>query len=180
MTALLISWIQQNVETKNDAAIGIIFTAMFSIGVIGISWISHKDGVHLDLNHFLFGNVLGINTDDLMLTGLVTIFTVSSVIIFYRYLFITTFQPTIAQTMGISIKMIHYFLMSLLSFAIVASLRTVGVILVVAMLITPAATALLISDKLKSVIFIAGLIGVLSAVIGFICAVIFDIPLVLP
>lgn len=174
VTALAISWIQQNVDTKNDAAIGIIFTAMFSIGVIGISWISHKEGVHLDLDHFLFGNVLGVDTEDLILTSVVALYTVVSIILFYRYLFITTFQPTIAQTMGISTKLIHYFLMSLLSFAIVASLRTVGVILVVAMLITPASTALLLSNNLKRVIVYSGIIGVLSSVTGFLLAVLFN------
>ncbi|NNE16336.1 MAG: iron chelate uptake ABC transporter family permease subunit [Saprospiraceae bacterium] len=174
VTALAISWIQQNVPTKNDAAIGIIFTAMFSIGVIGISWISRKDGVHLDLDHFLFGNVLGISNQDIYLTLGVAIYTILCTILFYRYLFITTFQPTIAQTMGISPKLIHYFLMLLLSFAIVASLRTVGVILVVAMLITPAATALLFSDRLQKVIVLSAFIGLLSALLGFVVSVAFD------
>lgn len=174
VAALFISWIQQNVATKNDAAIGIIFTAMFSIGVIGISWISRKDGVHLDLDHFLFGNVLGISNEDIYLTFGVALYTVVCTIVFYRYLFVTTFQPTIAQVMGISPKMIHYFLMLLLSFAIVASLRTVGVILVVAMLITPAATALLLSNRLKKILVLSVVIGMLSTQIGFVISVLFD------
>jgi len=174
LTAVAISWIQQNVQTKNDAAIGIIFTAMFSIGIMGISWLNQSEGVHLDLKDFLFGNVLGISNEDIFLTLGITVYTVVCVILFYRYLFITTFQPTIAETMGISAKTIHYFLMLLLSFAIVASLRTVGVILVVAMLITPAATALLLSDRLKNVIVISGIVGVLSAVSGLICSVLLD------
>lgn len=174
VTAIAISWVQQNVKTKNDAAIGIIFTTMFSIGVIGISWLSKSEGVHLDLTDFLFGELLGVNNEDLVLTSIIAIFTLVSVVIFYRYLFITTFQPTIAQTMGISAKAIHYFLMLLLSFAIVASLRTVGVILVVAMLITPAATALLLSDRLKTVLVISGLVGVLAAVSGLLLAIIYD------
>lgn len=174
VTAVAISWIQQNVETKNDAAIGIIFTAMFSIGIMGISWLNQSEGVHLDLKDFLFGNVLGISNEDIYLTLGIAVYTILSVSLFYRYLFITTFQPTIAQTMGISAKAIHYFLMLLLSFAIVASLRTVGVILVVAMLITPAATALLLSDKLKNVLAISGLIGVLSAISGLFFSIILD------
>jgi ABC-type Mn2+/Zn2+ transport system permease subunit len=171
LSAVLITWIQQNVKTKNDAAIGIVFTAMFSIGVMGISWLSKKQGVHLDLKDFLFGNVLGVSDEDLWLTAGVTVYVVLSVIIFYRYLFITTFQPVIAQTMGISTKVVHYFLMLLLSFAVVASLQTVGVILVVAMLITPASTAILLSDRLQNVVIIAAILGLLSAVVGLIVAI---------
>ncbi len=174
VTAVGITWIQHNVKTKNDAAVGIVFTAMFSIGVMGISWISRNAGVHLDLKDFLFGNVLGVADTDLYLTGVITIYVLLSIAVFYRYLFVTTFQPIIAETMGISVKMIHYFLMLLLSFAVVASLQTVGVILVVAMLITPAATALLLSNKLRWVIVMAGIIGLFSAILGLIFAIIFE------
>ena len=173
LTAFIITWIQQNVKTKNDAAIGIVFTAMFSIGVMGISGIS-RTGVHLDLKDFLFGNVLGVSDEDLYLTAGVMIYVLVSIIAFYRYLFITTFQPVIAETMGISVNKMHYFLMLMLSFAVVASLGTVGVILVVAMLITPASTALLLSDRLKWVLVLAGIIGLLSAILGLIVAIVFD------
>jgi len=175
-TAFIITWIQHNVKTKNDASIGIVFTAMFSIGVIGISSLNREEGVHLDLKDFLFGTVMGISNEDIILTAVVCLYTIISIIVFYRYLFISTFQPTIAATMGISVKMIHYFLMLLLSFAVVSALRTVGVILVVAMLITPPATALLLSDKLKSVIALSALIGLVSAIIGLIIAILFDMP----
>ncbi|GLR19230.1 iron chelate uptake ABC transporter family permease subunit [Portibacter lacus] len=173
-TAFGITWIQHNVKTKNDAAIGIVFTTMFAIGVMGISYISQGEGVHLDLSDFLFGTTLSISPEDIYITGTVLVFVLASVIIFYRYLFITTFQETIAQTMGISVKMIHYFLMLLLSFAVVSALRSVGVILVVAMLITPASTALLLSNKLKTVIFISAIIGLISANLGLIFSILFN------
>ena len=173
LTAVGITWIQHNVNTKNDAAIGIVFTAMFSLGIMGISWISRDQGVHLDLKDFLFGNVLGVSNQDLYLTAGITIYVLFSIVVFYRYLFVTTFQSVIAETMGISTNAVHYFLMLLLSFAVVASLQTVGVILVVAMLITPAATALLLSDRLRWVLFIAGFIGLISAVLGMVFAVVF-------
>ena len=172
-TAFGITWIQQYVSTKNDAAIGIVFTSMFAIGVMGISKISQR-GVHLDLQDFLFGDVLGISSIDIWLTFGVMILVISSISLFYKYFFITTFQETIAKTMGINIKLIHYFLMFLLSFAVVSALRSVGVILVVAMLITPAATALLIAVRLKNVLIISAIIGFLSANIGLILAIIFD------
>ena len=174
IAAVGITWIQHHVKTKNDAAIGIVFTAMFSIGVMGISWISQNEGVHLDLKDFLFGNVLGVSDEDLYLTLGVTIYVILSVVVFYRYLFVSTFQPVIAETMGISVKVIHYFLMLLLSFAVVASLQTVGVILVVAMLITPASTALLLSNKLRKVLFLSALIGLISAFLGLIAAIVFE------
>ncbi len=173
ISAIGITWIQNNVKTKNDAAIGIVFTAMFSIGVMGISRIS-RDGVHLDLQHFLFGQILGISDQDLYLTGFVTIYVILSIAVFYRYLFVSTFQSVIAETMGISVTAVHYFLMLLLSFSVVSSLQTVGVILVVAMLITPASTALLLSDRLNRVLIIAGFIGFLSAVLGMFLANLFE------
>ena len=176
VTALCITWIQQNVETKNDAAIGIVFTAMFSIGVIAISRISKRDGVHLDLKDFLIGNVLGVVNEDLYLTAGILVYVIVSIIVFYRYLLVTSFQSVIAQTMGIPTKLIHYFLMMLLSLAVVASIQTVGVILVVAMLITPPATALLLSNRLNTVILISSLIGLLSTISGLILAILLDAP----
>ena len=174
ISAIAITWIQHNSKTKNDAAIGIVFTAMFALGVIGISWLSQNEGVHLDLKDFLFGNVLGVSDEDLYLNAAITIYVIGSIILFYRYLFVTTFQPTIAQTMGISVKVIHYYIMLLLSFAVVASLKTVGVILVVAMLITPASTALLLSNRLKIVLVIAAITGLFSSIIGLFLAIKLD------
>lgn len=174
-TAIGITWIQRNVKTKNDAAIGIVFTAMFALGVIGISKISRRPGVHLDLDDFLFGDVLGVANEDLYLTAAVMIYVILSIIVFYRQLFVATFQPVIAETMGISVRTIHYFLMLLLSFAVVASLKTVGLILVVAMLITPASTALLLTDRLHWVVFLSGIIGLIASIVGLLVAVILDL-----
>lgn len=176
VSALMITWIQHNVKTKNDASIGIVFTFMFSLGVLGISWLSDEQGAHIDLKDFLFGTTMGISTEDVIITALVMVYTILSVVVLYRYLFATTFQPTIAETMGISVKMVHYFLMLLLSFAVVAALRTVGVILVVAMLITPASIGLLLSNRLKRVIVISALVGFLSAVLGLMIAIYLNTP----
>lgn len=176
VSAVLITWIQQYIKTKNDAAIGIVFTVMFSLGVIGISWLNNQKGAHLDLKDFLFGNALGIANEDIIISALVCVYTLISVFIFYRYLFITTFQPMIAQTMGISVKMIHYFLMLLLSFAVVAALRAVGVILVVAMLITPASSALLLTNRLYKVIIISAILGLVSSVLGLLFSIQLDTP----
>ncbi len=174
VTAIAITWLQQNVKTKNDAAIGIVFTAMFSIGVMGISRLNNTQGNHLDLKDFLFGNIMGISNEDIVLNLIVCIYTVLSIVVFYRYFFITTFQPLIGETMGISTKTVHYFLMLMLSFAVVSALRSVGVILVVAMLITPASTALLLSHNLKKILFISAFLGMISSILGLIIAIILD------
>ena len=171
VTAVLITLIQRNVKSKEDAAIGIVFTFMFALGVMGISFISRKEGVHIDMKDFLFGNVLGVADQDLLLTSLITLYIIACLIIFYRYFLITTFQSVIAETMGISVSTIHYFLMLLLSFAVVASLQSVGVILVVAMLIIPASCAYLLTERLDRMLVISGLIGLLSTISGLFVAI---------
>lgn len=173
VTAVLITWLQRNVKTKEDSAIGITFTVMFALGVMGISIINRK-GVHLDLKDFLFGTILGVSDQDLLLSTLIALFTIGCVIVFYRFFFITTFQPVIARTLGISSKTMHYFLMLLLSFAIVASLQSVGVILVVAMLIIPASTAYLLTNRLRTMVIISAIVGLASAVIGLMAAILLN------
>ena len=174
LAAVMITWIQRNVTTQEDAAIGIVFTTMFAIGVMGISWLTQEEGVHLDLKDFLFGNILGISDQDLWMTFLVMGFTIICVIAYYRYFFITTFESVVAQTLGISVSTMHYFLMLLLSFAVVASLQSVGVILVVAMLITPASTAYLLTYKLKKMVVISAGVGLLSTTMGLVVAVVLE------
>ena len=171
IAAVLITWIQRNIKTKEDAAIGIVFTFMFALGVIGISWLTRQEGVHLDLKDFLFGNILGISDLDLVMTSMITLFVVLCILIFYRFFFVTTFQPMVARTMGIKTGVIHYFLMLLLSFAVVASLQSVGVILVVAMLIIPASAAQLLTQRLVHMIILSSLLGLSSAVLGLFFAI---------
>ena len=174
LAALSITWLQRNVKTKEDAAIGIVFSAMFALGIIGISAVTRQEGVHLDMKDFLFGNVLGIADQDLWLTGLIMAYTLVCLVAFYRYFFVTTFQAVMAQTAGINANLMHYFIMMLLSFAVVASLQSVGVILVVAMLIIPASTALLLSNRLPVVLVLSAVVGVLSASMGLIFAILWE------
>jgi len=176
ITALGITWAENRVKTKGDAAIGIVFTAMFSIGVIGISWLSQSEGVHLDLKDFLFGNVLGVSDEDLWLTFSISVYVLLMITVFYRPLFISTFQPMIAAAMGVSVVFVHYMIMILLSFTVVSALQTVGVILVVALLITPASTALLWTDRLRFVLILSALFGIASAVAGLGIAIVLDSP----
>lgn len=176
VAALAITWIQQNLRTRNDAAIGIVFTCMFAIGVVGISYISKNHSMHLDLKDFLFGNVLGISREDVYLTVFVAIYVLLSIVGLYRYLQASTFQPVVARTMGIPTRAIHYYLMLLMSLVVVSALRSVGVILVVAMLITPSSTALLLTNRLRWVLVLSGVLGACAAMLGLVLSVIWSSP----
>lgn len=174
MAAVLIAWLQNRGGARNDAAIGIVFSSMFALGVIGISALSRKEGVHLDMKDFLFGNVLGIGNEDLWLIGLVLGFDVLCLVWFYPFFFASTFQPDVAKTMGIPTQILHYFTILMLSLTVVASLQSVGVILVFSMLIVPASTALIISHNLKHVLVLAVVMGAGSSVVGLLGSLIWD------
>lgn len=174
LTAMIITWLQRNSITKDDASVGIVFTAMFALGIIGISWLTKKEGVHLDMKDFLFGNVLGVSDADLWLTGLIGLYVIICITLFFKYFFVTTFDPLIALTMGISVAVVHYFLMFLLSLTIVASIQSVGVILVVAMLIIPASASYLLVSKLKWMVILSAFLGFISAIIGFALSVLWE------
>jgi len=176
IAAFLITLLQNYIRVKNDAAIGIIFTFMFSMGVIGISWLSNSEGVHLDLKDFLFGNVLAVETEELVISAIMSAVVIILMITMYRGLFTTSFQADIAATLGFSSHKIHYVMMFMLSLVVVASIRSVGVILVVAMLITPASAALLISDRLPKVLVSSSLIGMISAFSGLLISIVLDTP----
>lgn len=162
LTAIGIGFINQNSRVKNDSAIGIMFTAAFAAGIILITFLKSST----DLYHILFGNVLAVRPSDMWMTLIVGIFVLLSVFIFYKELLVSSFDPIMAQAYGLPTKMIHYFLMVLLTLVTVASLQTVGIILVVAMLITPASTAYLLTDRLSVMIVISATCGSISAVIG--------------
>lgn len=172
--AVLIAWLQNRGGARNDAAIGIVFSAMFALGVIGISTLTRREGVHLDMKDFLFGNVLGIGQDDLVLSALVLVFDVFCIGVFLPYFFASAFQADVAQTMGIPTRILHYFTVWMLSLTVVASLQSVGVILVVSMLIVPASTALIMSHKLQKVLLWAMGLGAFSSASGLMASVYWD------
>ncbi|MGY0693594.1 metal ABC transporter permease [Virgibacillus sp. FSP13] len=162
LTAIGIGYISQNSRIKNDSSIGIVFTSAFALGIILITLMKSST----DLYHILFGNVLAVRPSDMWMTLVIGLIVLVSVYVFYKELLVTSFDPTMAQAYGLPNKLIHYFLMTLLTMVTVASLQTVGIILVVAMLITPAATAYLLTNRLSTMIFISSGFGVIAAVIG--------------
>ncbi|WP_068672893.1 metal ABC transporter permease [Oceanobacillus sp. Castelsardo] len=162
LTAIGIGYISQNSRVKSDSSIGIVFSAFFALGVLLIT----KASTAIDLTQILFGNVLSVRTSDMWLTLIIGAIVLLIVILFYKEFLITTFDPTMAQAYGLPVRFIHYVIMILLTLVTVASLQTVGVILVVAMLITPASTAYLLTNRLSTMIFLSAFFGALSAVIG--------------
>lgn len=163
LTSILISFVERNSKIKEDTSIGIIFTGAFALGILLVSQLKQ---VHIDLSSYLFGDVLGVSDSDLVLSSIITVVIIISVVLFYKQLLVTSFDPTMAHIIGISTAVVHYFLMTLLSMSIVAGLQSVGVILIIAMLITPPATAFLLTDKLKRLLLLSCFFGVLSSVIG--------------
>ncbi|HDF7653310.1 manganese ABC transporter permease [Staphylococcus aureus] len=172
IASIFIGYITSSSKTKPDAAIGISFTAFLASGIIIISLINTTT----DLYHILFGNLLAITNSAFLTTIVIGSIVLILIIIFYRPLMISTFDPTFSRMNGLNTTLLHYFVMLLLSLVTVASIQTVGIILVVALLITPASTAFLISKKLYSMMIIASLISVISSIVGLYYSYIYNIP----
>ncbi|HDJ2107072.1 TPA: metal ABC transporter permease [Staphylococcus aureus] len=172
IASIFIGYITSSSKTKPDAAIGISFTAFLASGIIIISLINTTK----DLYHILFGNLLAITNSAFLTTIVIGSIVLILIIIFYRPLMISTFDPTFSRMSGLNTTLLHYFVMLLLSLVTVASIQTVGIILVVALLITPASTAFLISKKLYSMMIIASLISVISSIVGLYYSYIYNIP----
>lgn len=162
LTALAIAALERHTLLKSDAAMGLMFTAAFALGVVIIG----KVATNTHLMHILFGNVLGVSAEHLLLTLVSAVIVVTVVWLAYRALLIYTFDSTQAHGLGYNTAVIHYGLIVLITLTIVASLETVGIILVVAMLITPGATARLLTNSLPSMIMVSIGSGVIAAVIG--------------
>ncbi|WP_027954577.1 MULTISPECIES: metal ABC transporter permease [Halobacillus] len=162
LTAIAIGFVSQNSRIKHDTSIGIMFTAAFAAGIIIITLLKSST----DLYHILFGNVLAVRSSDMWITMGIGLVVLAAVYLFYKELLVTSFDETMGAAYGLPVRMIHYFLMTLLTMVTVASLQTVGIVLVVAMLITPAAAAYLLTDRLSIMIFLAAGIGVISSITG--------------
>ncbi|WP_111719413.1 metal ABC transporter permease [Homoserinimonas sp. OAct 916] len=172
LTALGIGYVNQNSRLKNDAVIGIVFTAMFALGVVMVS----LSPTSTDLTKILFGNVLAVRTSDMWITVIVGALVLLVAAALYKELQVSSFDPTMAAAYGLSTKGLHYLLMTMLTLVTVASLQTVGIILVVAMLIVPASTAYLLTDSLPRMILLAAALGVLSSAGGLYFSFSYNLP----
>jgi manganese/iron transport system permease protein len=163
LTALGIGAVGKGAQVKEDTAIGIIFSGMFALG---IALISTLRSYAVDLAHFLFGNVLGVSTGDLWLTAAFGALVLLTIGIFYKEFLVLSFDPILAATLRLPAGFLRYLLLVLIAVTIVVSLQTVGVALMVAMLVTPAATAYLLTRRMAPMMALAAGIGAVSGVVG--------------
>ncbi len=158
----LIGFVKQKSRIKEDTVIGLVFTGFFALGLVLVSKIKSN----IDLMHILFGSPLGISYSDVNQTLIISALVVNVLVLFRRDLMLYCFDPTHARSIGINTGILHYMLLSMLSLAAVAGLQTVGIILVVAMLITPGATAYLLTDRFDRMTYLAVLSSAVSSIIG--------------
>ncbi|MEA5487560.1 MULTISPECIES: metal ABC transporter permease [Pseudanabaena] len=161
-SVMAIGFIKSNTRIKEDTVIGLVFTGLFAFGIVMISKIKSS----VDLGHILFGNVLGISDSDIVQTVIISVITLVTLALLRKDLVLFCFDATHARSIGLNTTFLYYILLSLLSLTAVAGLQTVGIILVVAMLITPGATAYLLSDRFDHMMLIAMASGMFSSVMG--------------
>ena len=164
LTVGLIGFVSRVSRVKEDTAIGIMYTGVFALGVVLVSIFRHY--IHIDLMHFIMGDVLGISDTDLWVSAIVASIVLSVIILFFRHFQISAFDPVMAASIGLPIVFMDYLLTTCVSLVVVSAVSMVGVILVVGLLITPAATAYLLSDRLAKMMALAALFGVSSVVGG--------------
>ncbi len=169
LAALLVESVHTNSRVKEDASLGIIFTTLFAVGVVMISAHPDLQNADLDPGCVLYGNIEyfvinrgGIAPMVWILAGIVV-----GLLLFYRQLLVSTFDPGLAVSLGIPANLVHYALMAVLSLTIVASFESVGAILAVALLITPGATARLWADRMPRMLVFAAAHGVVATLIGY-------------
>lgn len=158
----MMGWIHQHTRVKEDTVIGLVFTGFFAFGLVLISRM--PSGV--DLSHILFGNLLGITDADVAQTMAISLFVLLLLLVRGRDLLLFCFDPGHARSIGLHAGRLHYLLLTLLSLAAVAGLQAVGILLVVAMLVTPGATAYLLSDRFGPMTLLAVLSAVLATFAG--------------
>jgi manganese transport system permease protein len=157
-----IGGVRATTKIKADAAIGVVFTALFALGLVIISVTPSQT----DLNHILFGNVLGVSDADIIQVVVIGVIATSILLLKRRDLTLFAFDPSHANAIGISTKKLSVLLLGLLALTVVVALQAVGIVLVVAMLITPGATAYLMTKKFDRMIMLSVLVTSLSAVAG--------------
>ena len=163
IVALAIGFFSRQGTIKEDAAIGILFAAALALGVALISTIKTYA---VDLTHILFGNVLGVSPSDLALIAVLGLVVLAIVVLLYKEFLVVSFDPILASTLRLPVETLRNLMLVLLALTIVVSLQTVGVGLVSAMLVTPAATAYLLTRRLPTMMLVAATIGAFSSLAG--------------
>lgn len=172
LAAILIQFITNRSSIKSDTSIGIILSSFFALGIVLITFA--KSG--LDLTHILFGNILAVPHSEVMQSFVIMLIVIAVVTLFYKELLISSFDPVVSKAYGLKTNFYHYLLMLLLSVVTVSSLSQVGIVLVIAMLVIPAATSYLWTNKLLYMIILASVYGAVSGVLGVIFSFKFNLP----
>ena len=162
LAALAILWVKSLTKLKEDAVIGFIFTTFFALGLFIIS----INPTSVNVQEIIFGNILGISDGDMIQVGIVMAISLLFLLVFWKDLLLVFFDDIHAKSVGLSPKIYQILFFSLLSACVVSALQTVGAILVIAMVITPGATAYQLTDKFRSLILIAGSLGVITSGLG--------------
>lgn len=162
LTAMGIGWVSRRGAVREDTAIGVLFTAMFALGILLMSRVRS----FRDLSHILFGNILGVRPSDLLLIGGIAIGVLLTLWLLHKELELTSYDPSYAQVIGLHADRLRFVLLILLAFTVVTCIQVVGVILTSALLVTPAAAAALLTNRLPRMMLLAALIAVISAAVG--------------
>ncbi|MEX2381150.1 MAG: iron chelate uptake ABC transporter family permease subunit [Opitutales bacterium] len=164
---VVVTWIRQTTAIKEDSALGMVLAGFYGVGILLISMIQRMEtSAKSGLDQFLFGQAAALGREDVILMGVVTGLAIVMILLFYKELVITSFDFGFARALGLPAQWFHHLIMLLLAFAVVVSLQAVGVVLVSAMLITPAASAYLLTDRMHRMLFIAAGFGMFAGMIG--------------
>lgn len=170
-TALGIGWLSRRGTLREDTAIGVVFTGTFALGIVMMS----AANSFRDFTHMLFGNILGITSADLALVSVLALLVLLFLFLFHKELELTSFDPTHAKAIGLDADRVRYGLLVLLSLTVVAGIQAVGVVLISALLITPAAAASLVTNSLPRMMAISATVAVLSGISGLYFSYYFDV-----
>ncbi len=162
LCATATGFIKENTRVKEDTAMGIVFTGLFALGLVMFS----KVQTDIHLNHILFGSLLGITREDMIQTVIVGGSTLFLVLLMRKDLLLFCFDQSHARSIGLNTSLLYYVLLSLLAATVVASMQAVGIILVIAMLITPGCIAYLLSDRFEQMLIIASTSAIFSCLMG--------------
>jgi manganese/iron transport system permease protein len=162
LTALGIGWVSRRGAVREDTAIGVLFTGMFALGILLMSRLNS----FRDLSHILFGNILGVRPDDLLLIGGITAGVLLTLFLLHKELELTSYDPTYAEVIGLRADRMRFLLLILLALTVVTCIQVVGVILTSALLVTPAAAAALLTNRLPRMMLLASLVAVGSSLVG--------------
>lgn len=173
LSAVIIAWLSRRGDIKEDTVIAIVFVSMFALG---IAIISTSGSYAIDLTHILFGSILGVKNEDIIFILITSFIVILCIGLFYKELLVFSFDIELARALKLPVEMLRLLLLILIAIVIVSSLQTVGIALMLALLITPAAIAQLYFQRFHTMMLFSSLIGMLSGTLGFYLSYYINIP----